>query len=732
MNAARPNPLLLQPVLLQPALQPPDPWVRYWLAQLTLRLRREIAWCWRQRGAAPADAAETGLPAFSDPALDSLDLLRFAEDKAAFFAQDACAAHLSEALAALRPAAGLSRWAGMAQALGLDDAAQFVLACALAARSDASLGAVAAAAMNDARRPGISLALAQRLWDEPLAIVGCAEPSHALYRSGLLQRIGGSGSGDAHEDWMAPLSMPAAVACALLGEPSQRLLPAALRPLPAAHALPPEAAALALWLRNTPPQGLQIVPVRSSRGADTAAWVAGLGEALGSSILRLGEDIGPGHAALPALACAAWLQGADLLLPEHWAEALGEAHAGHLTEWWAPLSALALRCYLPVERPGLPRGLPAALLAPAFSVPTLGTQERAERWAAAARAGQKREATMPLPSADAADGAEAARRYRLPALASQRLEALLRSGQVQDRAALFALAQGEAALDMAQLAQPVALRFELSELVLPPAAGAQLQAIVSAMRQLGRVHHDWGCAHAWNEGGLAVMFCGPPGTGKTMAAEALAQELALPMYRIDLSQVVNKYIGETEKNLRRIFDAAETSDCLLFFDEADALFGKRTEVRDAHDRFANIEISYLLERMERFKGLAVLATNRRKDLDEAFGRRLRFIVEFPVPGTSERASLWRQVFPAPVDVSALDFAFLAQRFELAGGAIRSAAFNACLQAAATAPAAQPRVAMPEVLLAIKRELEKGGREVADEQFGHYAGLLPAQLQGSPA
>ncbi|NML16825.1 ATP-binding protein [Azohydromonas sp. G-1-1-14] len=241
------------------------------------------------------------------------------------------------------------------------------------------------------------------------------------------------------------------------------------------------------------------------------------------------------------------------------------------------------------------------------------------------------------------------------------------------------------------------------------------------MRTLGRVHHDWGCARAWNEAGLAVMFCGPPGTGKTMAAEALAAALALPMFRIDLSQVVSKYIGETEKNLRRVFDAAEAADCLLFFDEADALFGRRTEVKDAHDRFANIEISYLLERMERFKGLAVLATNRRRDLDDAFARRLRYIVEFPVPGAAERARLWRQVFPAAVDVGGIDFGFLAERFEIAGGTIRSAAFNACLQAAAREDEA--RVDMADVLRAVRHELEKGGREIGPEQFGAYARLL---------
>ena len=137
------------------------------------------------------------------------------------------------------------------------------------------------------------------------------------------------------------------------------------------------------------------------------------------------------------------------------------------------------------------------------------------------------------------------------------------------------------------------------------------------MTNLTRVHYEWGTARAWNEGGLTALFAGPPGTGKTMAAEALASAIGLPLYRIDLSQVVNKYVGETEKNLRRVFDAADVAELILFFDEADSLFGKRTEVKDAHDRYANLEISYLLERMERFKGLAILATNRRKDLDQA-------------------------------------------------------------------------------------------------------------------
>jgi len=241
---------------------------------------------------------------------------------------------------------------------------------------------------------------------------------------------------------------------------------------------------------------------------------------------------------------------------------------------------------------------------------------------------------------------------------------------------------------------------------------------------LTRVHYGWGAARAWSESGLSVLFCGAPGTGKTMAAEAVAAELGLPLFRVDLSQVVNKYVGETEKNLKQIFDAAEASDVVLFFDEADALFGKRTEVKDAHDRFANIEISYLLERMERFKGLAILATNRRKDLDEAFTRRLRYLVEFPMPTSAERARIWRFVFPPGADTSGLDFRFLADQFELSGGYIRSIAFNACLQSARRETAdARGRVEMRTVLIAVRRELEKMARPAGAGLFGRHAGLV---------
>jgi vesicle-fusing ATPase len=214
-----------------------------------------------------------------------------------------------------------------------------------------------------------------------------------------------------------------------------------------------------------------------------------------------------------------------------------------------------------------------------------------------------------------------------------------------------------------------------------------------------------------------------------MAAEVLARDLDLPLYRIDLSQVVNKYIGETEKNLKRVFDACERSDLILLFDEADAIFGKRTQVRDAHDRYANLEISYLLGRMEKAKGLTILATNRKEDLDDAFLRRLRYVVDFPVPGPQERRRIWDLCIPDGVDGSGVDCAFLADRFPLSGGHIRSATFNALLQSAGRSDNGERQLHMEDVLVAVWRELRKANRSVSPESFGQYASLVSSVETG---
>jgi SpoVK/Ycf46/Vps4 family AAA+-type ATPase len=207
------------------------------------------------------------------------------------------------------------------------------------------------------------------------------------------------------------------------------------------------------------------------------------------------------------------------------------------------------------------------------------------------------------------------------------------------------------------------------------------------------------------------LFAGESGTGKTLAAEVIANELRLDLYRIDLSSVVSKYIGETEKNLRRLFDAAEDGGAILFFDEADALFGKRSEVKDAHDRYANIEINYLLQRMEQYRGLAILATNMKSSLDAAFTRRLRFIVNFPFPGVPERQQMWQKAFPAAARADGLDYARLA-RLNLTGAGIHNAALNAAFLAAT---ASRP-ITMKEVLEAARDEFRKLERPVNEADF----------------
>jgi SpoVK/Ycf46/Vps4 family AAA+-type ATPase len=211
--------------------------------------------------------------------------------------------------------------------------------------------------------------------------------------------------------------------------------------------------------------------------------------------------------------------------------------------------------------------------------------------------------------------------------------------------------------------------------------------------------------------GISVLFSGVPGSGKTMAAEVMANELRLDLFRIDLSAVMSKYIGETEANLRRLFDAAENGGAILFFDEADALFGKRSEVKDSHDRYANIEINYLLQRMESYGGLAILATNMKSALDAAFLRRLRFVLDFPFPGVAERKLMWQKAFPPQTPTSELDFDRLA-RLNVVGGHIAVIALNAAFAAAA----ADTPVTMPLILAATRIEYRKLGRTVNEADF----------------
>jgi SpoVK/Ycf46/Vps4 family AAA+-type ATPase len=266
--------------------------------------------------------------------------------------------------------------------------------------------------------------------------------------------------------------------------------------------------------------------------------------------------------------------------------------------------------------------------------------------------------------------------------------------------------------DMAQGIEPAAT---WDDLVLTDTPRQILRDVAAHVRQRVRVYSDWGFEHKSTRGlGISALFAGASGTGKTMAAEVLANELQLDLFRIDLSQVVSKYIGETEKNLRRVFDAAEEGGVILLFDEADALFGKRSEVKDSHDRYANIEVSYLLQRMESYRGLAILTTNMKQALDPAFLRRIRFVVQFPFPDAVQRAQIWRRIFPPQTPIEGLDVVKLA-RLNVAGGNIRNIALNAAFLAA---DAGQP-VGMVHLLAAARSEYAKMEKPLTEAEIGAW-------------
>jgi len=269
--------------------------------------------------------------------------------------------------------------------------------------------------------------------------------------------------------------------------------------------------------------------------------------------------------------------------------------------------------------------------------------------------------------------------------------------------------QGRRSLD--NLARRIEPRASWSELVLPEAQTETLRQIAIHMRQRAVVNLQWGFFERYSRGhGLSALFAGGSGTGKTMAAEIIARELDLDLYQIDLASMVSKYIGETEKNLRRVFDAAEESGSVLLFDECDALFGKRSEVRDSHDRYANLEVSYLLQRMDSYRGVAILTTNMRHALDSAFLRRIRFIVQFPFPDAASRARIWQGIFPEMAPLDEIDFAQLSQ-LNVAGGVIRNIATHAAFLAAE----GKARIGPQHILAAARIEYSKMERPLTPSE-----------------
>ncbi|MBI3803969.1 MAG: ATP-binding protein [Nitrospirae bacterium] len=325
-------------------------------------------------------------------------------------------------------------------------------------------------------------------------------------------------------------------------------------------------------------------------------------------------------------------------------------------------------------------------------------------------------------------------RYRLTLREMEDAMALAR-----DRAALRAPTRPEVAVDdllwacrersqthFGGLARSITPRASWDDLVLPESVFQQLREILAQVRHRPKVFHDWGFEKKLLLGkGVYVLFTGPSGTGKTLAAEVLAQTLGRDLLKVDLSAVVSKYIGETEKNLQRIFSGAERSDAILFFDEADALFGKRSEVKDAHDRYANIEINYLLQRLEEYEGIVILATNFSQNIDDAFSRRIQTSIEFPFPNEVSRLEIWKKHLPKEAPLAdEVDLGFLASRFKVSGGNIRNIVLNAAFLAA---EGGEP-IRMTHLLQAIRREYEKLGKRYSESEFvlpAPAASVLPA-------
>jgi vesicle-fusing ATPase len=650
-------------------------------------MRRELSWLWRDRR--PADL-------FADWLSGDATV----EERTRFFAEDTTARYIDERLRktkmpARRRNAARGCLAWIAGELDLSRGEIFFTALALAAARDGGVGQMIAALQGDPSRQLPTLGLAQRLWDDVHELPSLSSDAHPLFARGVLRRH------DTGNEWTSPVFMPMAVVRqveARSRRPDVPELESVAEPDATtgdAHASV-EIELLASRLAELP-RSMQVVPVAvpfsgrldARRAATALRSIAAL---TGRPICAIRPGAAVRSSTLENAALACWLFGSDLLLP---ADATEVGWQNRLRPF--PIYVFAARD---------DTNAPAAQALPTLTIAAPDFAERRELWRSAfERLGL---------AADPEALRETAYRFRIDAAAIADIAETLSRGPVPvtlDR--MIAACRQQVGSLIGPQAALITPRFRRDELVLDAERGEQFDRLLAAMRNLSRIHAEWGTGHAWSDAGISALFAGPSGTGKTMAAEVLAAELDVPMYRIDLSQIMDKYIGETEKNLRRLFDAAEQAEVLLFFDEADSVFGQRVQTRTANDRFANMDVSYLLERMDRFRGLAILATNRKKDIDEAFLRRLRYTIEFPIPSEAERKRIWRKTIPPQVSTEQVDFDLLAREFALAGGNIRSIVLNACLAAAALAR--EPALRMEIVMDAVHREYEKIGRPFTREQ-----------------
>jgi hypothetical protein len=482
---------------------------------------------------------------------------------------------------------------------------------------------------------------------------------------------------------------------------------ARLLPAPAGELLVPaelSRAVLAALAHHAEHGGGPIPVVCGGGGAGKRALIAGAAAELGARVLDVSCRALPADPrALVAVQREAILHRAVLVFTG--ADELAEGPEARARAVDAALRGYPGPVAITARRP------PGAALAPSrgalvLEVPLPPEREREQLWARHLAAGA---------GADGSVAAEAAARYRLTGGQIERAARIARAAA--DAPGLPDVHRGVRAVlddELARLASRVEWQQDWRDLVLPEESLDELRELIARVRYRRRVLDEWGFGRKLAKGlGLAALFSGPPGTGKTMAAGLVARELGLDLYAIDLSRMVSKYIGETEKQLARVFDAAEAGHAILLFDEADAMFGKRTDVKSSVDRYANLEVNYLLQRMEAFSGITILTTNFDAAIDEAFRRRLAFRIAFPLPEEDERGRLWRAVIPAPALGAGVDFEELAEKFAMSGGYIR----NAALRAAFLAAADGQRIGMGHLLRAATAEYASMGKVMSHGHGG---------------
>jgi AAA+ superfamily predicted ATPase len=724
------------PALSAPRSSAAQDGVTRWLQAMEQRVAHLVA-LWRQ----PAPAPGLAQLVITDAEVD--DLLADAP------AQDATVPwHAGSLLAELR---GWRAPAQLRRSFGLPAFDVEVLLAAAAVAADARFARLYAYLQDDVSRTRADAALLLRLLAPPSAHRALDErlqPDAPLRAWGLLQAED-TGRG-------APLLRVADGALRhLLGRPGADLQ---VQPLlddePACAlsrrlwSLRPEAARLAVLLKSPRAQAEapRLVHLRGRAGSGRGAVARTAAEALQRALLVVDtRRMASAAEGINSAAQAAWreAQRLDATLVLNNADALTEdaerqVHWRALLRQWATRPGLEL--WLISEGPlPLDSWLPQTHIV-ALDLPAPAQPEREQAWQVALDSIQAPGA--PGIEERAALARTLAAGYRTHhgeiAQATRRAAAALQqhSASARDPAAWATTLQRAAAMGAAprlgRLGEPVPTRHSLQDLVLPPDKLDVLADLVRRVRHRAQVLHAWGFEAVSARGqGLVALFHGPSGTGKSMAADAVAHTLGMALYRIDLAGVVSKYIGETEKNLRAVFDEADRASAVLLFDEADALFGKRSEVKDAHDRYANIEINYLLQRIEQFDGIAILTTNKPAHLDDAFQRRIHVTLEFTLPRADERRRLWQRSFPRSAPLAeGIDWDFVAQHFELAGGTIRNAALGAAYLAAEAAQQAGPHspaaIGQRELLLALRTELTKSGRRPAPAEFGPYQHLLSAR------